>query len=325
MEDDEMAKNVYKSITQLVGNTPLVELTNYEKKLNLKAKIFAKLEYFNPESSVKDRIALNMLETAEKKGLITPGKTTIVETTSGNTGIAVAAFAAAKGYKFVVYIQDEVSIERKQVIKAFGAKLINLSEVPEYVEVLDETGGDFVAGIKVLKEKVIPKIENSFFIDQVSNPANPEAHYNTTAREIWNDTEGDVDIFVACAGTGGTITGTGRFLKEKKPSVKVVGVQPPVNDVIVTGVHNFTDVKKERVPQVLNKEYIDDVVTIVPDSAFEAARLLARTDGILVGISSGAALSVATDLAKSDENEGKNIVVILPDTGLRYLSTNLFA
>ncbi|MBR1715349.1 MAG: cysteine synthase family protein [Treponema sp.] len=320
-----MAKKVYKSITQLVGNTPLVELTNYEKKLNLKAKIFAKLEYFNPESSVKDRIALNMLETAEKKGLITPGKTTIVETTSGNTGIAVAAFAAAKGYKFVVYIQDEVSIERKQVIKAFGAKLINLSEVPEYVEVLDETGGDFVAGIKVLKEKVIPKIENSFFIDQVSNPANPEAHYNTTAREIWNDTEGDVDIFVACAGTGGTITGTGRFLKEKKSSVKVVGVQPPVNDVIVTGVHNFTDVKKERVPQVLNKEYIDDVVTIVPDSAFEAARLLARTDGILVGISSGAALSVATDLAKSDENEGKNIVVILPDTGLRYLSTNLFA
>ena len=153
MEDDEMAKKVYKSITQLVGNTPLVELTNYEKKLNLKAKIFAKLEYFNPESSVKDRIALNMLETAEKKGLITPGKTTIVETTSGNTGIAVAAFAAAKGYKFVVYIQDEVSIERKQVIKAFGAKLINLSEVPEYVEVLDETGGDFVAGIKVLKEK----------------------------------------------------------------------------------------------------------------------------------------------------------------------------
>lgn len=325
MEDDEMAKKVYTSITQLVGNTPLVELTNYEKKLNLKAKIFAKLEYFNPESSVKDRIALNMLETAEKKGLITPGKTTIVETTSGNTGIAVAAFAAAKGYKFVVYIQDEVSIERKQVIKAFGAKLINLSEVPEYVEVLDETGGDFVAGIKVLKEKVIPKIENSFFIDQVSNPANPEAHYNTTAREIWNDTEGDVDIFVACAGTGGTITGTGRFLKEKKPSVKVVGVQPPVNDVIVTGVHNFTDVQKERVPQVLNKEYIDDVVTIVPDSAFEAARLLARTDGILVGISSGAALSVATDLAKSDENEGKNIVVILPDTGLRYLSTNLFA
>ena len=320
-----MAKKVYKSITQLVGNTPLVELTNYEKKLNLKAKIFAKLEYFNPESSVKDRIALNMLETAEKKGLITPGKTTIVETTSGNTGIAVAAFAAAKGYKFVVYIQDEVSIERKQVIKAFGAKLINLSEVPEYVEVLDETGGDFVAGIKVLKEKVIPKIENSFFIDQVSNPANPEAHYNTTAREIWNDTEGDVDIFVACAGTGGTITGTGRFLKEKKPSVKVVGVQPPVNDVIVTGVHNFTDVQKERVPQVLNKEYIDDVVTIVPASAFETARLLARTDGILVGISSGAALSVATDLAKSDENEGKNIVVILPDTGLRYLSTNLFA
>ena len=320
-----MAKKIFTSITQLVGNTPLVELTNYEKKLGLKAKIYAKLEYFNPESSVKDRIALNMLETAEKQGLITPGKTTIVETTSGNTGIAVAAFAAAKGYKFVVYIQDEVSIERKQVIKAFGAKLINLSEVPEYTAVLNETGGDFVAGIKVLKEKVISKIENGFFIDQVSNPANPEAHYNTTAKEIWNDTDGELDIFVACAGTGGTITGTGKFLKEKNPSIKVVGVQPPVNDIIVTGVHNFTDVVKERVPQVLNKEYIDDVVTIVPDNALNAARLLAKTDGILVGISSGAALSVATDLAKKEENTGKEIVVILPDTGLRYLTTNLFS
>ncbi|MBP5402757.1 MAG: cysteine synthase family protein [Treponema sp.] len=320
-----MAKKIFTSITQLVGNTPLVELTNYEKKLGLKAKIYAKLEYFNPESSVKDRIALNMLETAEKQGLITPEKTTIVETTSGNTGIAVAAFAAAKGYKFVVYIQDEVSIERKQVIKAFGAKLINLSEVPEYTAVLNETGGDFVAGIKVLKEKVISKIENGFFIDQVSNPANPEAHYNTTAKEIWNDTDGELDIFVACAGTGGTITGTGKFLKEKNPSIKVVGVQPPVNDIIVTGVHNFTDVVKERVPQVLNKEYIDDVVTIVPDNALNAARLLAKTDGILVGISSGAALSVATDLAKKEENTGKEIVVILPDTGLRYLTTNLFS
>lgn len=320
-----MAKKIFTSITQLVGNTPLVELTNYEKKLGLKAKIYAKLEYFNPESSVKDRIALNMLETAEKQGLITPGKTTIVETTSGNTGIAVAAFAAAKGYKFVVYIQDEVSIERKQVIKAFGAKLINLSEVPEYTAVLNETGGDFVAGIKVLKEKVISKIENGFFIDQVSNPANPEAHYNTTAKEIWNDTDGELDIFVACAGTGGTITGTGKFLKEKNPSIKVVGVQPPVNDIIVTGVHNFTDVVKERVPQVLNKEYIDDVVTIVPDNALNAARLLAKTDGILVGISRGAALSVATDLAKKEENTGKEIVVILPDTGLRYLTTNLFS
>lgn len=320
-----MAKKIFTSITQLVGNTPLVELTNYEKKLGLKAKIYAKLEYFNPESSVKDRIALNMLETAEKQGLITPGKTTIVETTSGNTGISVAAFAAAKGYKFVVYIQDEVSIERKQVIKAFGAKLINLSEVPEYTAVLNETGGDFVAGIKVLKEKVISKIENGFFIDQVSNPANPEAHYNTTAKEIWNDTDGELDIFVACAGTGGTITGTGKFLKEKNPSIKVVGVQPPVNDIIVTGVHNFTDVVKERVPQVLNKEYIDDVVTIVPDNALNAARLLAKTDGILVGISSGAALSVATDLAKKEENTGKEIVVILPDTGLRYLTTNLFS
>ena len=316
-----MAKRIFSSVTELVGNTPLVEVKNYEKLNNLKARLVVKLEYFNPESSVKDRIAL----TAEKKGLITPGKTTIVETTSGNTGIALAAFAAAKGYKFRVYIQDDVSIERKQVIKAFGAELINFSEVPEYMEVLNETGGDFVAGIKVLKEKVLAKQKDIFFVDQVSNPANPEAHYNTTAREIWADTDGEIDIFVACAGTGGTITGTGKFLKEKKPSVKIVGVQPKPDDVIITGVHNFTDVKKERVPAVLDRTYIDEVVTADPKNAFEAARTLAKTDGILVGISSGAALWTATELAKKDENAGKTIVVILPDTGLRYLSTDLFA
>ena len=320
-----MAKKVYKSITELVGNTPLVELTNYEKKLNLKAKIFAKLEYFNPESSVKDRIALNMLETAERNGQITPGKSTIVEITSGNTGIALAAFAASKGYKCVIYIQDDVSIERKQAIKAFGAELFNLHDVPEYLEVFDETGGDFIAAVKVLKEKVIDKIKNSFLLDQSANPANPDAHYKTTGKEIWEDTEGELDLFIASAGTGGTITGSGKLLKEKKPSVKVIGVQPPVNDTIVTGIHNFTDVVKERVPEVLNREYIDQVVTIEPAKAVETTRLLAKTDGILIGVSSGAALSVATDFAKKDENAGKTIVVILPDTGLRYLSTNLFS
>lgn len=316
--------NIHKSITELVGNTPLVELTNYEKTLGLKGKILAKLEYFNPESSVKDRIALNMIETAEKAGKLVPGKTTIVETTSGNTGIALAAFAAARGYKFRVYIQDEVSVERKQVIRAFGAELINFSEVPEYMEVLNETGGDFIAAIKVLKEKVLSKQKDIFFIDQVSNPANPEAHYKTTAQEIWADTDGKLDVFVACAGTGGTVTGSGRFFREKGAKVKVVGVQPPAGDIIVTGVHNFTDVPPERVPYVLDRSVIDEVLTAQPDSAFTAARTLARTDGILVGISSGAALWAATEFAKKEEYAGKNIVVILPDTGLRYLSTELF-
>ena len=323
---------VNKSITELVGKTPLLELTNYEKKHNLEARILVKLEYYNPNQSVKDRIALAMVEDAEKKGLLKPGYT-IVETTSGNTGIGLAAIAASKGYKFRVYIQDQVSEERFKVIKAFGGTTIKLSEEPAVAKTLEATGGDFVAAIKSLKEEVLDKEENIFFVDQCSNPANPAIHERTTGPEIWEDTEGNVDIFVANVGTGGTVSGTGKFLKSKNPEIKVVAIQPGANSLPsesnpapeeITGVHPFDGIPAERVPSTMDLNIYDEKLEVETIEAYKAAREVAKTDGILIGTSSGSAIHAATVLAKRAENKGKTIVAVLPDTGLRYLSTNLF-
>ena len=258
---------------------------------------------------------------------------TIVETTSGNTGIGLAAIAASKGYKFRVYIQDQVSEERFKVIKAFGGETIKLSEEPAVAKALEETGGDFVAAIKALKEQVLDKEENIFFVDQCSNPANPAIHEATTGPEIWEDTEGDVDILVANVGTGGTVSGTGKFLKSKNPDLKVVAIQPGQNSLPsesnptpeeITGVHPFDGVPTERVPSTMNLNIYDEKIEVETIDAYKSAREVAKTDGILVGTSSGAAIYAATELAKRPENKGKTIVAVLPDTGLRYLSTNLF-
>lgn len=326
-----MAK-IYESIAELVGRTPLLELKNYEKKHNLKAKILVKLEYYNPNQSVKDRIALAMVEDAEKKGLLKPGYT-IVETTSGNTGIGLAAIAATKGYKFRVYIQDQVSRERFQVIHAFGGETVKLSEVPAVAKILEETGGDFIAAIKSLKEDVLSKEENIFFVDQTSNPANPAIHEKTTGPEIWQDTDGKVDILVANVGTGGTVSGTGKYLKSKNPDIKIVAIQPGADSLPseenpepeeITGVHPFEGVPTERIPATMDLNVYDEKFEVETDQAYKAAREAARTDGILVGTSSGAAIYTASKLAEIPENTGKTIVAVLPDTGLRYLSTHLF-
>lgn len=326
-----MAK-IYSSITELVGKTPLLELKNYEKKYNLKAKLLVKLEYYNPNQSVKDRIALAMIEDAEKKGLLKPGYT-VVETTSGNTGIGLAAIAAAKGYKFRVYIQDQVSQERFQVIKAFGGETIKLSEEPAVARVLEETGGDFIAAIKALKEEVLSKEKDIFFVDQTSNPVNPAIHEATTGPEIWEDTDGNVDILVANVGTGGTVSGTGKYLKSKNPDIKVVAIQPGANSLPsennpepeeITGVHPFEGIPAERVPLTMDLNIYDEKFEVETIQAYHAARDAAKTDGILIGTSSGAAIYAAAKLAERPENAGKIIVAVLPDTGLRYLSTNLF-
>jgi len=323
---------VNRSISELVGKTPLLELVNYEEKNDLDAKILVKLEYFNPNQSVKDRIALAMVEDAEKKGLLKPGYT-IVETTSGNTGIGLAAIAAAKGYKFRVYIQDNVSQERFQVIKAFGGETIKLSEEPAVDKVLKATNGDFVAAIAALRKEVLSKEKDIFFVDQTANPANPAIHEVTTGPEIWEDTEGKVDILVANVGTGGTVSGTGRYLKSKNPNVKVVAIQPGKNSLPseenpnpeeITGVHAFEGVPAERVPSTMDLHIYDEKLEVETIDAYKAARQVAKTDGILIGTSSGAAIHAATELAKRSENKGKTIVAVLPDTGLRYLSTNLF-
>lgn len=323
---------VYSSITELVGNTPLLEIKNYTKKNNLEARILVKLEYYNPNQSVKDRIALSMIEDAESKGLLKPGYT-VVETTSGNTGIGLAAIAATKGYKFRVYIQDNVSEERFKVIKAFGGQTIKLSEEPLVAKTLQETNGDFVAAIKTLREEILSKEENIFFVDQVSNPANPAIHECTTGPEIWNDTDGNVDILVANVGTGGTVSGTGKYLKSKNSDIKVVAIQPGPNSLPsdenpkpeeITGVHAFEGVPKERIPSTMDLNIYDEKLEVETLQAFEAAREIAKTDGILIGTSSGAAIYAAAQLAKRPENKGKTIVAVLPDTGLRYLSTKLF-
>ncbi|MBQ8280722.1 MAG: cysteine synthase family protein, partial [Roseburia sp.] len=296
------------------------------------AKLLVKLEYYNPNQSVKDRIAFAMIEDAEKKGLLKPGYT-VVETTSGNTGIGLAAIAAAKGYKFRVYIQDNVSEERFKVIKAFGGQIIKLSEEPAVARTLAETGGDFIAAIKTLEKEVLSKEKDIFFVNQVANPANPAIHAATTGPEIWDDTDGKVDIFVGNVGTGGTVSGVGRYLKSKNPDIQIVAIQPGPNSLPsdenphpeeITGVHPFEGIPKERIPETFDVTIYDEKFEVETVQAFKAAREAAKADGILVGTSSGAAIYAATQLAKRPENKGKTIVALLPDTGLRYLSTKLF-
>lgn len=324
--------NIHHSITELIGHTPLLELTNYEKENNLQAEVVVKLEYFNPNQSVKDRIANAMIEDAEKRGLLHPGDT-IIETTSGNTGIGLAAIAAAKDYKFRVYVQDQVSTERFKVIHAFGGETIKFTEDPDIARILEDTDGDFVAVVNFLRKRFEHQ-PGVLFLDQVSNPANPAVHEHTTGPEIWADTAGKVDILVAAVGTGGTVSGTGAYLKAKNPKLKVVAVQPGPDSVPtkenpspaaeITGVHPFTDIPAERIPKTLNTQIYDEALSVEGTDAIHTARAVAKSDGILIGTSSGAAVYAALQLAKRPENAGKRIVAVLADTGLRYLSTNLF-
>ena len=306
---------IYTSASQLIGNTPILELTNIEKKYDLKAKILAKLEYFNPAGSVKDRIGKAMIEDAEASGKLKPGST-IIEPTSGNTGIGLASVAAAKGYRLIITMPETMSVERRQIMKAYGAELV-LTE-----------GAKGMKGAIAKAEELAKEIENSFIPGQFVNPANPKAHKESTGPEIWEDTDGEVDIFVAGVGTGGTITGVGEYLKEKKPDVKVVAVEPADSPVLsqgTSGPHKIQGIGAGFVPDVLNTGVYDEVIPVTNDNAFATGKDLGRTEGVLVGISSGAALFAAIDLARRPENEGKTIVVLLPDTGDRYLSTALFA
>lgn len=323
-----MAK-IYDSLTELVGNTPLVRLHGYEKKLGLKAHLLAKVEYFNPIGSIKDRIVLRIIEDAEREGKIKPGVTTLIEYTSGNTGIAVSAIGAMKGYKVQIYLQEGVSQERLQVMKAFGANVQKISEVPELQDALKATNNDFVAATNILKQHIREKQaagDSIYFVDQMINPLNPAAHHDTTGAEIWEQTVGKLDAVVSAVGTGGTIRGISDYVKAKNAAVKIIAVEPALDATALTGIHNFTEVPEERVPITVRNTtgVYDEVLVSAVKPAFEAARTVAKTDGILVGNSSGAALWGATEIAKRPEYAGKNIVVVFPDTGLRYLSTDLF-
>ena len=309
-----MAK-IYTSADQLIGKTPLLELTHIENNLGLKAKILAKLVYFNPAGSVKDRIAKAMIDDAEASGKLTPDSV-IIEPTSGNTGIGLAAVAAARGYRIIIVMPETMSVERRQLMKAYGAELV-LTE-----------GTKGMKGAIAKAEELAKEIPNSFIPSQFTNPANPKAHVETTGPEIWEDTDGKVDIFVAGVGTGGTITGVGEYLKSKNPDVKIVAVEPASSAVLSTGVagsHKIQGIGAGFVPQVLNTKIYDEIIAVSNENAFETGRLIGRSEGVLVGISSGAATYAAIELAKRPENEGKNIVVLLPDAGDRYLSTPLFA
>ena len=305
----------YKTVLDLVGNTPLVELVNYERLNGLNCRLLAKLEYFNPAGSVKDRVAKAMIESAEQSGKLKKGAT-IIEPTSGNTGIGLAAVAAAKGYKLIITMPETMSVERRTLIKAYGAEIV-LTD-----------GKKGMQGAIEKAQELAQSIPDSFIAGQFVNPANPAVHRATTGPEIWNGTNGAVDMFVAGVGTGGTVTGVGEYLKSKNPAVKVVAVEPASSAVLSTGVagaHKIQGIGAGFVPEVLNTNIYDEIVTVQNDDAFKASRTLATADGILVGISSGAALWAATELAKRPENTGKTIVVLLPDTGERYLSTPLFA
>ncbi|MDR0914617.1 MAG: cysteine synthase A [Oscillospiraceae bacterium] len=307
--------NIKKSFTELIGKTPLLELTKIEAKYALKAKIVAKLEYFNPAGSVKDRIANAMIEDAESSGKLQPGAV-IIEPTSGNTGIGLAAVAAAKGYKLIIVMPETMSVERRQLIKAYGAKII-LTE-----------GAKGMKGAITKAQELAKETPNSFIPGQFVNTANPTIHRATTGPEIWNDTDGKVDILVAGVGTGGTVTGAGEYLKSQKPSVKVVAVEPKDSPVLSTGVagsHKIQGIGAGFVPDILNTAIYDEIITVANEDAFATGRLIAHKEGVLVGISSGAALWAAIEVAKRPENEGKTIVVVLPDTGERYLSTPMFA
>lgn len=305
---------IYKSADQLIGKTPLLELTNIEKKLGLKATILAKLEYFNPAGSVKDRVAKAMIDDAEASGALKQGSV-IIEPTSGNTGIGLAAVAAARGYRIIIVMPETMSVERRQLMRAYGAELV-LSE-----------GSKGMTGAIAKAEELANEIPNSFIPGQFVNPANPKAHFDTTGPEIYEDTDGNVDIFVAGVGTGGTITGTGEYLKSKNPDVKVVAVEPKDSPVLSegkAGAHKIQGIGAGFVPDVLNTTVYDEVFPVSNEDSFETGKLLGKSEGVLVGISSGAALYAAIELAKRPENEGKTIVVLLPDTGDRYLSTPLF-
>ncbi len=308
-----MAK-IYNAVDEIIGRTPLVRLNNIEKKYNLKATLLAKLEYLNPAGSVKDRAAKEIIEAAEKSGKLKPGGT-IIEPTSGNTGIGLAAIAAAKGYKLVIVIPDTMSVERRNIIKAYGAEIV-LTE-----------GALGMSGAVEKANELKDTIPGSIIAGQFDNPANPEAHKKTTGPEIWEDTDGKVDIFVAGVGTGGTITGIGEYLKEKKPELKVVAVEPAGSPLLskgVAGAHKLQGIGANFVPAILNREIYDEIVPVADEDGFTYAKELARNEGFLTGISSGAALSAAIAVAGREENEGKMIVVLLPDSGDRYYSTSLF-
>ena len=305
---------IYKSIEELIGNTPLLELSNIEKSEKLEATILAKVESFNPAGSAKDRIALSMINDAEEKGILKEGSV-IIEPTSGNTGIGLAAVAAARGYKLIIVMPETMSVERRQIMKAFGAELV-LTE-----------GSKGMKGAIAKADELSKEIENSFVAGQFVNPANPKAHEETTGPEIWADTDGKVDIFVAGVGTGGTITGVGEYLKSKNQNVKIVAVEPATSAVLSTGVagpHKIQGIGAGFVPEVLNTEILDEIIPVSNEDSFATGKKIGKTEGILVGISSGAAAYAAIELAKRPENKGKNIVVLLPDTGDRYLSTPLF-
>ena len=306
--------NIYTSADQLIGKTPLLELTRIEEELGLKAKVLAKLEYFNPAGSVKDRIAKRMIEDAEASGKLKPGAT-IIEPTSGNTGIGLAAVAAAKGYKTIIVMPETMSVERRQLMKAYGAELV-LTE-----------GAKGMKGAIAKAEEIAAETENSYIPGQFVNPSNPAAHRDTTGPEIWEDTDGKVDYFVAGVGTGGTVTGVGEYLKSKNGDVKVVAVEPEASQTLAKGEaapHKIQGIGAGFVPETLNTHIYDEIIPVTNEDAFETGRLIGHKQGVLVGISSGAALWAAIELAKKSENESKNIVVLLPDTGDRYLSTPLF-
>lgn len=306
---------IYNEISELVGNTPILRLKNLEKHLDLNAKILAKLEYFNPAGSAKDRVAAKMIEDAEKSGQLKKGST-IIEPTSGNTGIGLASIAAAKGYKVILTMPETMSVERRNLLKAYGAEIVLTN------------GSEGMSGAIKKAETLAESIENSFIPSQFSNPSNPDAHFNTTGPEIWSDTDGKIDIFVAGVGTGGSITGVGRYLKSKNKNIKIVAVEPATSPVLSegkSGAHGLQGIGAGFVPDNLDTSVYDEIITVTEDDAYATGRFLATNEGILVGITSGAAVYAATLLAKKEENKGKIITALLPDTGERYLSTPMFS
>lgn len=305
---------IYRSVAELVGNTPIFELVNFEKKHKLNAKILAKIEFFNPAGSVKDRVALEMIEQYEREGKLTP-QSTVIEPTSGNTGIGLAAICASKGYRAIIVMPDTMSKERQMLMTAYGAELV----------LTDGSLG--MKGAIAKAEELVNSTPDSIIAGQFSNPANPTAHYKTTGPEIWRDTDGDVDIFIACAGTGGTVSGIGKYLKERSKDVKVIAVEPAMSPYLTegrSGAHKIQGIGAGFKPDILDLSVIDEILTVTDEESYEYAREVAKTEGLLVGISSGAAICAALKVAKRPENEGKNIVIILPDTGERYLSSGVF-